>query len=65
MNNKPALRTLGELRASGYQPRSVKQELRANLISKIRSGEALFPGIFGFDHTVLPDIERAIDRGRD
>ncbi len=60
MNNKPALRTLGELRASGYQPRSVKQELRANLIRKIQQKETIFPGIYGFDDTVLPDVERAV-----
>lgn len=60
MNNRSALRTLGELRASGYQPRSVKDELRANLIRKIQSKETIFPGIYGFDDTVLPDIERAV-----
>lgn len=60
MNNKPALRTLGELRASGYQPRSVKEELRANLIRKIQQRETIFPGIYGFDDTVLPDVERAV-----
>lgn len=60
MNNKPALRTLGELRASGYQPRSVKQELRDNLIRKIQQKETIFPGIYGFDDTVLPDVERAV-----
>lgn len=53
-------KTLGELKAKGYQPKSVKDELRQNLIQKIRSGEPRFPGIFGFDHTVLPDLERAI-----
>ncbi len=60
MNNKPALRTLGELRASGYKPRSVKQELRDNLIRKIQQKETIFPGIYGFDDTVLPDVERAV-----
>ncbi len=54
------IRTLGELKASGYQPRSVKDELRANLIQRIRSKETIFPGIYGFDDTVLPDVERAI-----
>jgi magnesium chelatase subunit I len=52
--------TLGQLRASGYQPRSIKEELRSNLIRKIQSGETIFPGIYGFDDTVLPDIERAV-----
>lgn len=54
------IRTLGELKKSGYQPRSVKEELRANLIQKIQSKETIFPGIFGFDDTVLPDVERAV-----
>ncbi len=54
------IHTLGGLKASGYEPRSVKAELRANLIEKIRKKETVFPGIFGFDDTVLPDIERAV-----
>ncbi|MCE7924960.1 MAG: magnesium chelatase [Haliscomenobacteraceae bacterium CHB4] len=54
------IRTLGELKKSGYQPRSVKEELRANLIEKILKKETIFPGIFGFDDTVLPDVERAV-----
>ncbi len=54
------IHTLGGLKAGGYQARSVKEELRANLIEKIRNKETIFPGIFGFDDTVLPDMERAI-----
>lgn len=54
------IHTLGGLKASGYEARSVKEELRANLIEKIRNKETIFPGIFGFDDTVLPDMERAI-----
>ncbi len=54
------IRTLGELKKSGYRPRGVKEELRANLIDKIRRKETIFPGIFGFDDTVLPDVERAV-----
>ena len=42
-------RTLGELRAAGWHPRSVKDEMRANLIARIRSGEPLFPGIVGYE----------------
>ena len=53
-------RTLGELRASGWRPRSVKAELRANLIARIRAGEPLFPGIVGYDKTVIPQLENAI-----
>jgi magnesium chelatase subunit I len=52
--------TLGELKASGYQPRSIKAELRANLIGKLKSKEKVFEGIIGFEDTVLPDIERAV-----
>lgn len=52
--------TLGELKASGYRPRSVKAELRDNLIEKLRKQEPVFEGILGFDDTVLPDIQRAI-----
>jgi len=58
-------RTVGELRQSGYQPKSVKQELRDNLIARLRSGEALFPGIVGYEESVLPQIENAILSGQD
>ena len=57
---KNSVHTLGGLKASGYQPKSVKEELRQNLIEKLRSKETIFPGIYGFDDTVLPDIERAV-----
>lgn len=52
--------TLGELKASGYQPKSIKTELRDNLIQKLKNKETIFPGVFGFDDTVLPDVQRAI-----
>lgn len=54
------IRTLGQLKASGYEPRSVKDEMRANLIAKLRSGERLFPGILGYDETVVPQIVNAV-----
>jgi magnesium chelatase subunit I len=57
--------TIGELRASGYEDRSVKQELRANLLAKLERGEELFPGILGFQDTVLPGLERGILAGHD
>lgn len=57
-NNRPS--TLGELKASGYTPRSVKEELRENLKKALRNGDNMFPGVLGFDDTVIPDIERAI-----
>ncbi len=52
--------TLGELKATGYQPRSIKEEMRENLIKKLKSKEPIFPGVIGFDDTVIPDVERAI-----
>ena len=54
------IKTLGALKKSGYKPKTVKEELRANLVQKLRSQEKIFPGIIGFDDTVLPDIERAV-----
>lgn len=60
MKNLLQIQTLGALKASGYEPRPVKDELRANLIEKITRKEKVFPGIFGFDDTVLPDVERAV-----
>jgi len=57
--------TVGELKASGYRPRSVKEEMRANLIRKIASGEEIFPGIVGYEETVLPQIENAVLSGQD
>ena len=56
----PQAKTLGALKATGYTPRSVKQELRDNLIERLRNKEEVFPGIIGFDDTVLPDLQRAI-----
>src|SRR3954469_3005221 len=57
--------TVGELKASGYRPRSVKEEMRENLIRKIAAGEEIFPGIIGFEETVLPQIENAVLSGQD
>ena len=54
------IKTLGALKKSGYRSRSIKEELRKNLISKLERREKVFEGIYGFDETVLPDIERAI-----
>jgi magnesium chelatase subunit I len=52
--------TLGELKASDYQIRSVKDEMRANLIRKIRAGEKLFAGIVGYEETVIPQLINAV-----
>ncbi len=53
-------KTLGQLKESGYKPVSTKDELRRNLIKLIRSGKKRFPGIIGYDRTVLPQLENAI-----
>jgi magnesium chelatase subunit I len=63
MENQP--RTLGELKRSGYRPLSVKAEMRKNLIRKMLDREPLFPGIFGFEETVIPQIQNAILAGQD
>src|SRR5207247_9968867 len=54
------IKTLGELKASGYQHRSIKEELRQNLIRKLKSNEVTFPGIIGYEDSVIPDVERAL-----
>ena len=54
------LKTLGELRASGYRVLPVKEEIRRNLIRKLKAGEEVFPGIIGYEHTVIPEIYNAI-----
>jgi magnesium chelatase subunit I len=59
MTIEPA-RTLGELKASGYKSVSVKDELRANLIRKLHAGQKLFPGVVGYDETVIPQLINAI-----
>lgn len=57
--------TVGELRAAGYAPRGVKAELRENLLAALRAGRDPWPGIVGFERTVLPQLERAILAGHD
>lgn len=58
MSNKAL--TLGELKKSGYKPRSIKEEIRSNLIQKLRAQEPTFSGIVGYEETVIPDVERAL-----
>ncbi len=55
-----AIHTLGELRQSGRRSRPVKQEIRDNLVQKLQAGEPLFPGIIGYDETVIPQLVNAI-----
>ena len=57
------IQTLRQLKASGYQPKSVKTEMRDNLIKKLKKKEKVFDSILGFEDTVLPDIERAVLSG--
>ena len=61
----PRASTVGQLRANGYRSKSVKQELRDNLIARLKSGGPLFPGIVGYEETVVPQIENAILSGQD
>jgi len=58
-------RTAGELRATGHPYRTVKQELRDNLLAQMRAGLPRFPGVVGYDGTVLPEVERALLAGHD
>src|ERR1700728_4588017 len=62
-HDRPA--TLGQLKASGHVYRTVKQEIRENLLARMRAGQDRFPGIVGFDETVLPHMERALIAGHD
>ena len=64
-SNPTHARTLGQLREAGYQPRTVREEMRSNLIAKIRRGDDLFPGVVGYDQTVVPQVENAILSGQD
>ena len=63
--NAPAISRLGDLRAAGHQYKTVKAEIRDNLLARLRSGDERFPGIVGFDNTVLPQVERALLAGHD
>lgn len=60
MNAILKIKTLGELKKSGYQPKTIKQELRDNLIQNIKAGVSSFEGIHGYNQTVIPQLERAI-----
>ena len=60
MPKNPRPTTLGELKASGYASVQVKDEMRRNLVRKLRGGERLFPGIVGFDDSVIPQIANAV-----
>ena len=61
--NRP--QTIQQLKVKGYQPRTVKEEMRANLMAALERKETLFPGIVGYDRTVIPQIENAVLSGHD
>ncbi|TYR31744.1 magnesium chelatase [Sphingobacterium phlebotomi] len=58
--NYTNIKTFGELKNTGYTPKTIKEELRQNLIAKIRKGETVFEGVHGYEDTVIPELERAI-----
>ena len=58
--NIQQIKTLGELKKSGYRSKSIKEEIRHNLLAKLRKQEASFTGIVGYEDTVVPDVERAL-----
>lgn len=60
MTDNQHIKTLGQLKKEGYQSKGIKDELRENLIRKLRQKENVFEGIWGFEETVIPDLERAI-----
>jgi magnesium chelatase subunit I len=62
---QPTAATVAGLRASGHVYRTVKEEIRQNLLTRMRAGQDRFPGIIGFDQTVLPHLERALLAGHD
>jgi len=65
VSDSPTVSTLGSLRAAGYEHKTVKTELRDNLLARLAAGEDPFPGIIGFAETVTPQMERAILAGHD
>jgi magnesium chelatase subunit I len=64
MSDAPKPRTLGELRRAGHRPRTVREEVHANLVRKLEAGEALFPRIVGYEDTVVPELTHALLAGQ-
>ena len=64
-NMAKTVKTLGQLKKSGYEILPIREELRKNLIAKIKSGENIFPGIEGYENTVVPQLQNAILSGQD
>jgi magnesium chelatase subunit I len=65
VSERPADTTVGALRASGHQTRPLRQEIRENLLAALAAGTDPWPGLHGFDHTVIPQLERALLAGHD
>ncbi len=61
----PRPETLGALERSGYRPETVRHEMRRNLRAKLKAGETLFPGILGYERTVIPGVINAVLAGHD
>ena len=59
------IKTLGELKKSGYKPKSIKDEIRDNLVKRLQKNQPSFDGILGYEETVIPDVERACRLGED
>ncbi len=64
MPTDPKPRTLGELRRAGYRPKTVREEVHANLIARLEAREPLFPGIIGYEETVIPELVHALLAGQ-
>jgi magnesium chelatase subunit I len=65
VSERPTNTTVGALRASGHQARPLRQEIRDNLLAALAEGADPWPGLHGFDHTVIPQLERALLAGHD
>ena len=65
MTSAPSQKTVGELRASGHVQLTLRQEIRANLLAALREGRDPWPGLHGFEDTVIPQLERALIAGHD
>src|SRR6201991_2293766 len=65
MKEHQKITTLGQLKAAGFQSKSIKEELRENLIARLKNKQNVFEGIWGYEETVIPDLERAILAGHD
>ncbi len=64
-SRRPKLaRTIGELKKTGYKPRSVREEIHTNVVERLKSGQSLLPGIVGYETTVVPELENALLAGQ-